>query len=60
MFTTCVYKKQNINYECVHKSSIILGIKETKTEENDNLNEDIGISRDRQSYFRTTKGTVYL
>lgn len=31
------------------------GIKETKTEENDHLNEDIGISRDRQSYFRITK-----
>lgn len=49
---------KKIDYESVYKSSIILGMKETTIEENYHLIEDTGFSRDPQSYFRITNGTV--
>lgn len=49
---------KKIDYESVYKSSIILGMKETTIEENYHLIEDTGFSRDAQSYFRITNGTV--
>lgn len=56
LFTNLSIKK--IDYESVYKSSIILGMKETTIEENYHLIEDTGFSRDPQSYFRITNGTV--